>query len=312
MEIADDGSNGREMTNHGGQEARHGPGSGDLFLIGAVFAWGINFPLAKIALEYMDPFVFSATRYLAAPLALFTLLWFRNIPLAVTRREAAMLALIGLLGITMFQGGWAYGLNLTSASKASVLVSTSPIFGALLSAVMGNRPGWKGWAGILLAFIGVVLVINNSLTEINITNGSIAGDLMIMAAACAWAVYTIVSGPMIAKRGPMVVTAWAMLFGAMILSLIGLSNILAQDWGGITAYGWGIWAITMVFGAVLAFVWYCAGILRLGVTKGMVYSFFVPVVAILSSVLILGESISLVQIIGAVVILLGVLLTRAD
>ncbi|WP_293950917.1 DMT family transporter [Sneathiella sp.] len=300
------------MSPGSGLDKGRGVGAGDLFLLGAVFAWGINFPLAKIALDYMDPFVFSATRYLIAPLALFSLLWFRNMPIAITRREALMLAWIGLLGITLFQGGWAYGLNLTSASKASVLVSTSPIFGALISAMLGNRPGWKGWLGILLAFVGVVLVINNSLTELTIGAGSFTGDLMIMGGACAWAVYTIVSGPMIMRRGPLLVTAWAMLFGAGILTVIGLPSIMAQDWRAITGVGWAAWASTTVFGAALAFVWYCAGILRLGVTKGMVYSFFVPVIAILCSVLILGESISLVQIIGAVVILLGVLLTRAD
>ncbi|MEX1034765.1 MAG: EamA family transporter [Sneathiella sp.] len=53
------------------------------------------------------------------------------------------------------------------------------------------------------------------------------------------------------------------------------------------------------------------GIARLGVTKGLVYSFFIPVIAILSSVILLDEVITLVQILGAVIVLLGVKLTRS-
>lgn len=288
------------------------PYMGDFLVLGAVSVWGVNFPISKFALSYMNPLAFSATRYLIAAMILFLILWFRNMPVAVTRREAAVYALIGFIGITVFQGGWAYGLNLTTASKTAVLLSTSPIFGAIISAAMGNRPGWKGWLGILLAFFGVALVINNSLTEVTIGAGSIVGDLMVILAALAWAVYTIVSRPLIMRRGPLLVTAWAMLFGAIILTVIGAPALAAQEWSGVPALGWGAWMMTAVFGAALAFVWFCAGVVRLGVTKSMIYSFLTPVIAILSAVVLLGESISLVQIGGTVVILGGVLLARAD
>ena len=285
-------------------------GSGDLFLIGAVFAWGINFPFAKYTLNFMDPIVFSATRYVAASVLLFALLWVRKASIAISLREAGMLVVIGLLSVTLFQGGWAYGLNLTSASKASVLITTSPIFGALISACMGNRPGMKDWFGILLAFLGVVFVINNSLTEITIGMGSITGDLLIIGAAFMWAAYTFVSGPLVAKRGPILVTAWGTLFGSIVLTLAGIPSLALQDWGSLPALGWLAWVSTAVLGAALAFVWYCAGIARIGVTKGMVYSFFIPVIAILSSVILLNEVITFVQIIGAAIVLLGVKLTR--
>ncbi|WP_334129963.1 DMT family transporter [Sneathiella sp.] len=296
----------------GWQVRKSKPSAGDLYVLGAVTVWGVNFPISKFALSFMDPLVFSATRYLIAALVLFVILWFRHMPIAVTRREIAQYALIGLIGITIFQGGWAYGLSLTSASKTAVLLSTSPIFGALISAFLGNRPGWKGWVGIVLAFLGVALVINNSLTTLTIGAGSIVGDVMVIIAAIAWAVYTVISRPLIMKRGPIFVTAWAMLFGAAILTAFALPGILVQDWAHIPAIGWAAWLATAVFGAALGFVWFCAGILRLGVTKGMIYGFLTPVVAILSAMLMLDESISLAQIVGTVIILLGVLLARAD
>lgn len=285
---------------------------GDLFLIGAVLAWGINFPIAKYALDFMDPVIFSATRYFAASILLFGILLVKNTAIGISVREAGMLVIIGLLSVTLFQGGWAYGLSLTSASKASVLITTSPIFGALIAALMGNRPSTKAWVGILVSFLGVAVVINNSLTEITFDGGSIVGDLLIVGASMMWALYTYVSGPLVARRGPLLVTAWATLFGSITLNLIGIPSLIEQNWTVIPTLAWLSWASTAIFGAALAFVWYCAGIARLGVTKGMVYSFLIPVVAILSSVILLDEVITPIQVFGAAIVLIGVKLTRSD
>jgi drug/metabolite transporter (DMT)-like permease len=285
--------------------------TGDLFLVASVLAWGINFPIAKYTLAFMDPVVFSATRYFAASLLLFFILLLRKETLRITRSEVGLIIAIGFVGITLFQGGWAYGLNLTSASKASILITTSPIFGALLSAFLGSRPSLVSWCGIFIAFFGVVIIINNSLTEITIGYGSILGDLLIIAASFMWAIYTFLSAPVVSRRGPLLVTAWAMLFGAIILGLAGHQGLMAQQWATIPPLGWLAWAVTAIFGAALAFVWYCAGIARIGITRGMVYSFFIPVVAILTSVLFFGETLTFVQVGGAAVVFLGIVMTRS-
>jgi len=287
------------------------PRSGDLFLIASVIAWGVNFPFAKLALAYLDPLVFSATRYGLASLLLFGLLRLRQTSLAVSLKEVRQLILVGLLGVVLFQGCWAFGLNLTTASKASILVTTSPIFAALISVIRGHRPSLRAWCGIWLAFLGVAVVINNSLTEITMGLGTIAGDLLIVGASIMWALYTFVSEPIVARRGPVLVTAWSMLFGSAILAVAGIPAFSSQNWSMVPMDGWLSWGFTAVFGAALGFVWYCAGIVRIGITRGMVYSFFIPVVAILTSVLFFGEAMTLVQLLGAVIVVLGVKLTRS-
>lgn len=286
------------------------PAAGDLFLLASVAAWGINFPIAKMVLTFMDPLVFSATRYLLASAVLFFFLWVSGAAIRITFKEALQLFGIGVLGITLFQGGWAHGLNLTSASKASILVATAPVFGSLIASLKGEKTGIVGWSGIFLSLGGVALIINNSLTEITLGGGSLFGDLLIIAAAFAWALYTVVSGPIVLKRGPLLVTAWAMLFGAVVLTVIDVPGLINQDWQGIPFQGWLAWGVTALLGAALAFVWYCAGISRLGVRRGMSYSFLIPVVAITASMVFLGETMSGIQFGGAVVVLLGVRLAR--
>jgi len=286
------------------------PTAGDLFLLASVMAWGVNFPIAKMVLGAMDPLVFSATRYLLASVILFSFLWVSGKSIKISWKEAVQLFGIGVLGITLFQGGWAFGLNLTSASKASILVATAPVFGCLLASFRGEKTGPVGWAGIFLSLSGVALIVNNSLSEITIGSGSFMGDLLIIGAAFVWALYTVVSGPMVLKRGPLLVTAWAMLFGAIVLTLLDLPGLMKQDWQSISGEVWLAWAITALLGAALAFVWYCAGISRLGVRRGMSYSFLIPVVAISTSILFFGEALSAIQISGVLIVLAGVRLAR--
>lgn len=284
--------------------------SGDLFMIGAVFAWGVNFPVAKFTLAAMPPLVFSSSRYFAASLILFALLRLQKRSVAISIREAWMLAGIGLLGVTLFQGGWAWGLSLTTASKASVLVSTAPVFGALISGIGGQWPSGKAWGGIFLSLCGSFIVINNSLTMLNIGDGRIEGDLLIIFAAAVWALYTALNRPLLSLKGPVFVTAWSMLFGASFLALIDIPGLFGHGWGEMNYMEWSAWGFTALMGAAVAFVWYCAGITRLGMTRGMVYSFLIPVIAILTAFLFLGETMSPVQILGALIALGGVWLTR--
>ncbi len=285
--------------------------SGDLFLVAAVIVWGVNFPIAKFALQFLEPIVFSATRYFVASLLLFALLWQQKTPIAVSFKEVRLLIIVGLLGVTLFQGGWAYGLKLTSASKAAILITTSPIFAALISTFRGSRPGLLSWFGILLAFFGVAVVINNSLTAVTIGAGSITGDLLIICASFMWALYTFVSEPIVSQRGAVLVTAWSMLFGSAMLALAGIPSFGLQEWHLVPAAGWLALGFTAVFGAALGFVWYIAGIVRIGITRGIIYGFFIPVVAILTSVLFLGEVVTFAQLLGAVIVIIGVKMARS-
>ena len=223
-----------------------------------------------------------------------------------------MLLLIGFLGIALFQGGWAYGLSLTTASKASILVATSPVFGALLVSFRGEATSFLGWVGVLVSLAGVAVIINNSLTEITVGGGSFLGDLLVVGAAFVWAIYTVVSGPMVMRRGPLWVTAWAMLFGAIILTCADFSAVLHTDYSAIPLTGWVAWFATAILGGALAFVWYCSGISRLGVARGMAYSFLIPVVAIATSIAFFGETLSFVQMGGVLIVLAGLQLTRRN
>ena len=173
-------------------------------------AFGSAYPVGKPIVAVLDPYVFSSARYLVASLVLLAgLSLFTRTGAAVPWRDVPKLAFTGFLGFTVFQGLWGVALDLTTASKASVLVSTSPIFGAIIFAIQGHRLPPRAWMGVVVAFLGVFCVINNSFDGITLSGGTLFGDALFVAIAGIWALYGALSRPLIARLGAARSAAWA-------------------------------------------------------------------------------------------------------
>ncbi len=287
-------------------------GSGDFYVIAVAIVWGVNFPIAKQVLGVLDPIVFSSIRYLTGGLLLFAVMAMRGDSLRFARSDILPLTGLGLLGITIFQGLWAYGLDLTTAPKAAILVATAPIFGALLAGYSGHWPSFKAWLGIFVSFAGVAVVINGSVTEFTVGGGTLTGDILMMGGSIVWALYSALAGKFVNRLGALKVTAFGMVAGAIALTLIAAPVMADQRWQDMTAGLWSATAFSTVFAAAIAFVWWYKGLAVLGVTRAMVYSYLIPIVAIIVSVAAFGADFNFVQIIASLVVLAGVQLTRTS
>lgn len=283
---------------------------GDLLLLATVVIWGNTFPLAKYLLTMVPPMAFAAIRYMLAACCVMLILHLREGIRIPVRRDLPILMLLGFLGITVMQAFWTNALTLTSASKGAILVATSPIFANLIAMVRGQRLGSKAWAGILLSFAGVFLVINNSLTSFNIGSGRIAGDLMFLVCAFSWAFYSVLAPPHLARLGTLQVSAWSMAFGALMLAPIMLFDIQKLDPAAITLPVVAGFLYAAVLAGALGYIWWYEGVARLGIARSVIYSYLIPVFATLSAALTLGETISLAQGIGAAIVLTGLAITR--
>ena len=113
--------------------------------------------------------------------------------LRITWRDALELLGLGLIGYTLFQGVWAVALSLTTPSKGVVLLATAPVFGAVLATLGGDRLSPLRWSGIALAFAGVFVLINNSVTEFTLGGGHALGDMLFVLAAFSWALFGALS-----------------------------------------------------------------------------------------------------------------------
>jgi drug/metabolite transporter (DMT)-like permease len=279
-------------------------------LLFMVLIWGINFPIAKAALSELSPLAFNALRFPLAALVVFIALRRRGGFLWPAPGDRLRVFALGILGNVFYQQFFIFGLALTRAGTASVLLAATPIITALLSAALGHeRVGVRTWIGVIATFIGIAIVVlfGGSLDE---GAASLLGDVLMIGASISWAVYTVGSRRFIEKYGPVQFTAWTLWTGAIGLCLIGLPAVVRTDLGAVSTGAW----LGVVYAGALSIgiaylIWYY-GVRAIGNTRTAAYSNLVPVVALIAAWLHLGEVPSVGQVAGAGVILAGLTLAQ--
>lgn len=288
------------------QDRRHGHWMGAFVAL----SFGSVYPISKPIVDVVDPYTFSTARYALAGVVVMLVALAQGQTLRITWRDALELLGLGLIGYTLFQGVWAVALSLTTPSKGVVLLATAPVFGAVLATLGGDRLSPMRWSGIALAFAGVFVLINNSVTEFTLGGGHALGDMLFVLAAFSWALFGALSRPAIMRLGTLRVTAWCAVFGSAALLPLAVPGMLSQDWAVVD--GWmmlGFLHAAIIVGGVGVLAW-TGGLARLGLAGIVVYLYLSPVVGVTLSGLLLGQWLSVIQLCGAAAVLGGVLLSQ--
>lgn len=182
-----------------------------------VLIWGINFSVIKSAFDQVSPLGFNALRFPIACGVLFFLLRGRGggvgLPLPALKR----IALLGAVGHFGYQVFFVYGLSVTLAGNASVLLATTPIWTTVLSAWAGHESiEGRLWVSLLGTVAGVVLVTLGGSASVGAgSSEELLGAISLVLASIVWAVYTVGGRPLVQQYGALRVTAWALWFGTL-------------------------------------------------------------------------------------------------
>jgi drug/metabolite transporter (DMT)-like permease len=282
----------------------------DALMLGVALLFGSSFPFAKLVVGALHPLLFTSGRWLLASLAAFALLAMLRRPLALPPREARAVLYVGVLFFTAFQSSWALALVHVPPGVAAILISTSPIFGALMARLRGRPMPALGWAGLLVALAGVALVINNAFDRWTLDMGSLSGSLWWLANAALWALYAAASEPVIARVGPGRTFAWGALFGSLALAPFAIALGSFRAFAAFDAELWFAFLYTSFGAGALAMLLWAVAQARLGPTRAILYMYLVPVAAVGLSVALRGESLTAPKIAGGLLALAGVALTR--
>jgi drug/metabolite transporter (DMT)-like permease len=277
-----------------------------------VVIWGVNFSVAKIALETLSPLAFNALRFPLAAVLLFVVLRSRRgLPLP-NRDEIPRLILLGLLGNLLYQVFFIFGLDRTTAGNASLLLAATPIITALLSAALGHEElRARVWVGVLGTFAGITMIVLGGASAVHTGRGTLMGDLLMLGASATWSFYAVGSRSLIDRHGPLAVTAWTLWIGAIGIVAIGIPDLLELEWAVIPAKAWAATVYAGVLSIGLAYMIYYYGVSRIGNTRTASYSNIVPVIALVAAWLWLGEIPKLVQMVGAAIIISGVTVAQS-
>jgi O-acetylserine/cysteine efflux transporter len=271
---------------------------------------GSSYPFAKDVLAVMSPLLYSASRYLVASLFLFAMMALMRKPIALPRRDWVPMIVLSLIGVALFQACWGLAMARTAPSLGSIVMTTTTAFSAILAWLSGRRLPALGWTGIAIAFVGVVLVVNNSLTRLTLSFDSLDGTLIWMLSAFAWALYVDRGAPYNLRLGALPVMAWTTLIGALILLPISLIFDSLGEFARLDDRLLGYWLYTAIFPVGVAFLGLTAGLDRLGVSRVMVYMYLIPVAGVGLSAAFFADPLTAARVLGGLIVLLGVILTR--
>ena len=282
----------------------------DLVLLCMIIFWGANISVIKVALRTFHPVVFNCLRFTLATL---TMLFLYRDVLRVPPSKKALVSLmvLGVLGNTCYQFLFIYGVKLSYVSNVSILLGTTPIFTTALASILRiEQVRSRLWIGILLSFSGILCIEMGS-KDFHAGNFSTnIGDLMVVAASFAWSLYTAFSKKLVNAYSSRHYVMYTVLAGTLLMIPISVPYFRYQDWHQVGFYGWA----AVFYSAMLALVygysaWYY-GVQKIGSTRTSVYSNLTPVAGLLVGMIFLGERLSWLQWLGAIVIFTGLMMNR--
>ena len=269
----------------------------DIFLIIVVMAvWGANFGVSKWGLQELPPLLLIGLRF---GLTALLLVPFTRLP---RDKMLPVLMLSVTLGFVHFSLMFT-GLRQVDASTAAIAAQVQVPFSALLAAIFfKDRLGWRRALGMALAIAGVVLLAGEPQTSSNILYLG-----MIIASSMIWAVAAI-QMKQLADVDALTLNGWMALFAAPQL-LVGSWLLEDGHLEAIAGAGWKGWGAVVYMAVVVTIFGYgiwMKMLSRYQVNQVMPFTLLAPVFGVVAGVVMLGEGLSLLKLLGGVITICGV------
>ena len=280
-----------------------------LYLVLTTFFWAAVFHIGKFAVAHMSPLSVGAWRFLVAGTILVIYLYLqKGWDVQAVRRNIWPIVAMGIIGVFGFNVALFIGLKHTSSVNGALIMAFYPAMTALMSALLGGeRVQPRQLLGFAVSLTGVVIIVSQGSLHNLLTMSFSVGDLLMLVACACFALYAVIPKRFITNVPSMLLTTSTIVVGAVLLGIT--ADILSDDMFVMpsTTVSAAIAAMAL-FGSVLAYLWWNQGIARLGATRSAIFINLVPVFASLIGVA-LGQSLSVAQLIGAVLVIAGVITT---
>ena len=281
-----------------------------LLLLLTMIIWGGTWPLGRwlvseeVGGATIPPLMIAVIRYFLALICFFPILKYKEgtLNFHFAKENWKILALMGLFSVTIYQMGYLLGEIFTAASDASIMVATNAVWVVILSSIFLKTESfaWKKMVGTLLAFVAVIIVVGFS-PNIDVLN-RILGDILILVAAFAYAVYTVTSRFFLNKTqknpdshqpsslwiitwvsflGFLITTPIALLINPEYLNPIEFLSVPPRVWIGISYLAF--------ISTIGAYTFYLEGVKRLGASRAAIFQTLVPLFGVVFSALFLQE-----------------------
>jgi drug/metabolite transporter (DMT)-like permease len=281
-----------------------------VLLVLITLSWGFNNIVMKIGFEFLTPQQFGGVRMLMAFPFMVYLAGFMPGRVKFTRKDFFSIAGIGLIGMGVFQILFHMGIDETSPSIGGILMATMPVQVVILSILFRmEKPGWRSILGVLLTIAGLaVITLSTKKGGEGLT--TIRGILFVVLAELGYSVHTTFLRPFMKRYSTLQVTGLAMSVAVIEYLLIFQTDLRALDLKAVPIVGYLSAAYSGLIGLFVANVLWNIAVKRIGSTKVAVYGNLPTVFVLILSALIFGDLLHMRQLLGALIILAGVLLVQ--
>lgn len=273
-----------------------------------IIVWGSTFVATKVLLYQFGPVEIIFLRFLLG----WSFLWLiRPKRLSVGNRKLEILfVLAGLTGVTMNYLLETYALTYTQASNLAVIVSTAPLFAGIIAVfVLKQRLRWDFILGFFVSIIGIYLISFSGASGMEL---HLVGDLLGIAVAVVWAVYSLIVEKISAEKFDIIRTTRRIFF-------YGILFMLPFIWSEGNFQNMALWLqpknLVLLLGlgivaCAVSFITWNYAVAKIGSVKSNLYFYGSPVVTILFSICFLDEEVTPKAVFGMILTILGVMISE--
>ena len=267
--------------------------------------WGLAFVAIRRADRDLSPVSLTLLRWLIVSAAFLVLAPFiGKLKVPFQRTDLPRFLVVALSNVVIYHLSLNYAESIVSASLAGFLISLGPVFVVLLSRLsLGEKIGRRLVTALLFALAGaLILSAGDNLGFVTLT-----GPVAVVVTALAYAVYAVLSKPLVGKYGAVPTAIWASIAGtAMLLPL--LSGSFFADVSRLSTEGWVSVLYLALLSTVIGNTIFYTLVGRKAVSTLSIQLYLIPLVSALGGVILLGEAITLYLVFGGAALLVAVAL----
>lgn len=280
------------------------------YLLTTMAFFGSAFASSKFLVGEMPHEIAAVLRFGLGAIVLLAMLPFVRGSATFTIRDAVRAGAVGLVGVFAYNFFFFWGLSLAPSLDGSIIVPViSPILTTLFLVLVGREAaGAARMAGLLLGVAGAAIFLVGAGTAGGFSGPRLLGDGIFLLGAVSWAAYSILSKKLLTGMEPLRATACGTAAGAVALLLVAAPAFGRADFGAVSGTGWLNVVYLAVGPTAIAYLFYYRGLRAVSPSTATIFMFAVPVFGAFFSVVLLGETLSAVQLVGAVVMIVGAVL----
>jgi drug/metabolite transporter (DMT)-like permease len=273
--------------------------------------WAFSFIWFKIANKTFQPFTIVFLRLLFSVILLTIYLILAKSFMKIRKGDHKLFLLLAIFEPFLYFIGESFGLTFVSATVCSVMISTIPVFATIGAWLIFREKLQKiNYAGIVISFIGVLVFLLNR-------DGSLSynfkGLVLLLFAVLSAVGYNLVLSRLVGKYSPVYIVNVQNIIGATlflpIFMISDFKTFIHESYAPVTFLP--VVALA-AFASCGAFILFAFSVSKIGILKANVFTNFIPLFTALFSFIIMGERLTIQNILGMIIVITGVIMAQLN